>query len=375
MLKSCVNQSSGTDPRRTAGLLVIILATVLAAHSIPTAWAVEMASLYTAQVPLDPEATDARDRAYEQALIEVLTRVSGSELSVDRELFDDLFPNPAAYVVQYRPGEDDTLWVSFDGKAIENTLRRSSLQVWGSDRPLTIVWLAVDWGGGRREIIAADDPERNSGAARSIDRNQRLRQRVLDVAERRGLPVVFPLLDSEDLKNVSFSDIWGGFDNQLLAASKRYEANSILVGRVRPASSQRNDWSYYLIGTEHNWTGEPEQVFGLVGDLLSAEFATGGDAPLRLVDVSISGIDSVDAYGAVQQIFAGLNLIENFSITSVDGDQIHYNVATRAGAERLQRALRFHGLIEQDVINVGKSSTDLSLDNYPRSSLAFFYSR
>ena len=341
---------------------------------MPAARAVEMASLYTAQVPLDPDAADARDSAYEQALIEVLTRVSGSELRTDRELFDKLFPNPAAYVVQFRPGADDTLWVSFDGKAIESTLRRSSLQVWGSDRPLTIVWLAVDWGRGKREIIAADDPQRNSGAARSIDRNQRLRQRLLDVAERRGLPIVFPLLDAKDLQNVSFSDIWGGFDDRLLAASRRYEANSILLGRVRPESSQRNDWSYYLIGEEHNWTGEPEQVLSFVGDLLSAEFATAGDAPLKLVEISISGIDSIDAYGAVQQIFASLNLIESFLITRVEGDQVHYNVATRAGAARLQRALRFNGLIEQDIFNSGRSSNDFSLDNYPRSSLAFYYS-
>ena len=38
------------------------------------------------------------------------------------------------------------------------------------------------------------------------------RERILEIADRRGLPLVFPLLDTTDIQNVSFSDIWGGFD-------------------------------------------------------------------------------------------------------------------------------------------------------------------
>jgi len=202
-----------------------------------SAAAVEVATLYTAQVPFDSEANDPRALAYRAALNEVLLRVSGSELTSDTELVERLFPEPAAYVVQFRSGADETLWVSFDGDAIEQTLRQSGQTLWASDRPLTLVWLAVDWGRGQREILGADDPERSRSASRSIDRNRLLRQRVLDMAERRGLPVIFPLLDAEDLRSVSFSDIWGGFDDALLDASQRYDVNSILVGRFRPGTS------------------------------------------------------------------------------------------------------------------------------------------
>ena len=30
------------------------------------------------------------------------------------------------------------------------------------------------------------------------------------------MPVIFPLLDVQDQRSVSFSDIWGGFDDALL---------------------------------------------------------------------------------------------------------------------------------------------------------------
>ena len=70
-------------------------------------WAVEVASLYTAQVPLDQEEEDPRALAYEMALADVLLRVSGSALSADPDMIELLFPNPESYVVQLRQGADD----------------------------------------------------------------------------------------------------------------------------------------------------------------------------------------------------------------------------------------------------------------------------
>jgi hypothetical protein len=320
-------------------------------------------------VPLDPDADDPRSAAYRDALAEVLLRVSGSGVSSDPEMFDLLFPNPASYVVQFRPGEDNTLWVRFDGNAVEDVLRRNGQPVWGSERPLTLIWLAVDWGQGEREIIGADDPERGDDEARTIDRNRLLRERVLDVAERRGLPVAFPLLDTEDLARVSFPDIWGGFDELILDASRRYDANSVLIGRIRADSGQRNRWTYHFVDEERAWTGEPELVISLVADMLAAEFAIGGDATLRSVELSVAGVNTVDAYGSVQRILSDLNVVENFAIVSVDGDRILYRVEAHGGAERLARALRLSGLIEQDRFENAPIPADS-----PAAALEFFYS-
>ncbi|MDH3954990.1 MAG: DUF2066 domain-containing protein, partial [Gammaproteobacteria bacterium] len=182
--------------------------------SLPAA-AVEVATLFTAEVAYDQESSDPRADAYEAALQEILLRVSGSGIANNPEVLAELFPNPASYVVQFRPGADETLWVSFDGQAIERTLRGAGQTFWGAERPLTLVWLAVDWGQGEREIIAADDPDRTQQESRSIDRDRLLRERLLEIAERRGLPLVFPLLDTTDLQSVTFADIWGGFDEMM----------------------------------------------------------------------------------------------------------------------------------------------------------------
>jgi len=346
-----------------------LLAILLLSIAAPPLAAVEMASLYAAEVPLDDGADDPRRAAYRTALETVLLRVSGTELATDPELVDLLFPEPAAYVVQFRPGADDTLWVSFDGSAIERVLRQSGQTVWGADRPLTLVWLAVDWGQGQREIVGADDQDGGSDAARSIDRNRLLRERILDAAERRGLPVAFPLLDTADLQKVSFSDIWGGFDEEVIEASRRYETNSILVGRVRPGSAQQNLWRYYVSGVEHSWNGEPELVVGQVAEVLAAEFAISGTARVEAVDLVVSGIDSVGAYGEVQALLAGLNVVDGFAIVEVEADRVHYRVDALGGSARLGRALRFNGLIEQN----GFDGDRLPAESM-NPTLEFFYS-
>jgi hypothetical protein len=328
------------------------------------AGAVEVPTLYTAEVPYDQDVRNPRARAYEVALREILLRVSGSDLAGNAQAVAELFPDPASFVMQFRPGADETLWVSFDGQAIEQTLRNAGETVWGSERPLTLVWLAVDWGQGEREIIAADDPDRSRYESRSIDRNRRVRELLLEFAERRGLPLVFPLLDTTDLQMVTFADIWGGFDEMILNASERYEANSILIGRIRPSSSQSSRWTYYFGGAETPLTGSPDVVVGRIADLLADEFAVAGDMPVEAVALNVSGIGTIDDYGSVHSILRDVPLIEQFSVREVVGDRVSYQVDVRGGANRLRRALRFNGLTEQTM------EDPLS----PARELEFFYS-
>jgi len=345
----------------------VLLALLLCAGPLLPVHAVEVPTLFTAEAPLDGESDNPRDEAYKVALVEVLTRISGSQLSSDEAAIDELFPVPSAYVTQYRPGAEGTLWVSFDGEAIERVLRAAGQTVWASDRPLTLVWLAVDWGQGEREIIAAGEADRAEQQTRSIDRNRLLRERVLEIAAKRGLPLVFPLLDTQDLRSVTFSDLWGGFDERVLAASKRYGARSILIGRVRPSSAQPNRWTYVFGDESLRWTGPPEAIIGQIADTLAADFAVGGDAPLERVALNISGIQTVDDYGSVQKLLAAVSVIEGFRIAKVVGDRVDYQVQVRGGADRLRRALRFAGLLEQ------LDSDDFAGPD-PVLALEFFYS-
>lgn len=338
----------GCRPASAAGLcrlLIPALVVIGVLASLP-AQAIEMTSLYTVEVPLDPRDADAQSSAYRAALAEVLVRVTGSEAAADADTVATLFPNPARYVTQYRPGPDDTLIVSLDGEGIERVLRQSGASIWGADRPLTVVWLAVDWGLGEREIVAANDPDRLPGDGRSIDRNRLLRERVQAVANRRGLPVVFPLLDIEDMQKIGFIDVWGDFDEPLIEASARYEAESVLVGRIRPADPVPPRWTWYIGEERFAWPGEPEDAINQVADALVARNAVRGDEEVERVTLTISGIDSVRDFGQMAQYLSNQRAIDSLQIQSVQADRITYDVRVRGGAARLQGILSVSRLLK-----------------------------
>ena len=67
--------------------------------------------------------------------------------------------------------------------------------------------------------------------------------------------------------------------------------------------------------------------------------------------LNISGVATVEAYGHVQAILKDIALIEKFAISEVNGDRVTYRIDVRGGADRLGRALRFNGLIEQEVVD------------------------
>ena len=336
--------------------------------------AVEMNSLYTVVVPLDPNDPDSQNLAYQTALTEVLVRVTGTTAVAESEQIAELFPNPVRFVLQFRPGPDNTLVISLDGPAIENVLRQSGASIWGSDRPLTLIWIAVDWGQGEREIVAAGDQDRMPRDARFIDRNRSLRERISDSASRRGIPVLFPSLDTEDLENISFSDIWGGFDDLLLQASMRYQAESVLVGRIRPESLQENRWTWYHAGERVRWYGASGDIIQWLADSLAALYVISGRDPLDTIRLTISGIDSARAFGRVQRFIENLRGVEKIMIDTVAGDRIVYMVQIRGGPERLQRALELSSLLELvDPFDEGPDADPYDSTVRKRNVLEFLY--
>jgi hypothetical protein len=143
----------------------------------------------------------------------------------------------------------------------------------------------------------------------------------------------------EDLQRIGFIDIWGGFDEPLLEASARYEADSILVGRIRPEQAEQPNWTWYFDGQRFAWPGEPEVAIEQVVDALVARDAVRGDEASETLRLTISGIHSVASYGRVQRYLETNRSIENLSIVSASADRVVYDVTARGGADRLRNAL------------------------------------
>jgi hypothetical protein len=90
---------------------------------------------------------------------------------------------------------------------------------------------------------------------------------------------------------------------------------------------------------------QPENAVHLLADVLAAELAFSGNAPVETVTLNVAGIDSVRAYGNIQRYLENLSLVEEFEVHTVNGDEIRYEVRLRGGMTRLRRALEISDIL------------------------------
>lgn len=302
---------------------------------VPAARAVTFADLYEAEVPVESQAAEQRSEAVQRALSTVLVRVTGRREVAADEALSGLVDNAERYVQQFGYTADEKLRVGFDGTALRSALLDAGQPVWGSERPATLLWLAIDSGSGRRSLVGADS---ESDVVELLE----------SVASQRGVPLLLPLLDSEDLARVSFSDVWGGFDEAILAASERYGADAVLVGRAGRSVDGRLlvRWILHFRDQREEWRSTLEDGIQHTADRFAEIFAPAGDRTLRALRVDVSGIDGLRAYGTVSQFLESLTLVQSVGVEEVADDRIVFRVALRGEQATLDRAISLGHILE-----------------------------
>ncbi len=306
-----------------------MLALCLAAFA---AEAARMDGLYEAEVAFEGD----RPAAFRAALGEVLVRITGRRDAATMPGLEPLLAGASAYVQQFRQPAPGRLWAAFDGDGLSRELARLGQPVWGAERPATLVWLAVDAGGGQRFVLASDAEPGEDEA---------LRHELLGAARGRGLPLVLPLVDAEDRASVSFAEVWGGFDDAILSAAARYGADGVLVGRLVAGDPHRARWTLHAADTTERWTGGIGESVQRLADRYAARFAVIGSSEARAVRLAVSGVESIEDYGRVSQFLAGLTAVEALGVETVEGDRVVFRVALRGEPAALDEAVRLGGLL------------------------------
>lgn len=209
------------------------------------AWAVEVPGLFNLDIVARSEATADRDIALKQALFAVLERIVIADDIAQLPPVQQMLKNAEHYVKQLQyatlPVDDyaDTdaklLKVQFDEDQILDVLSKNQVGVWSEIRPETLVWLTVDYADGIGKQYY------------NAEAHQDLAATLEQVAQLKGLPVIYPLLDIEEQQKVSVNDIISTDSRNLLAASARYDMTSILAGRlIKKGSCWLSDWQFYF---------------------------------------------------------------------------------------------------------------------------------
>jgi uncharacterized protein len=328
---------------RTSLWATLALALAIAIAALPAS-AARVAGLYEAEVDMP----GGRDEAFRAALGTVLVRITGRRDVVDRPEVAPLLAAAADYAQQFRQPAPNRLWAAFDGGALERELARLNQPVWGAERPNTLLWIAVDAGGGQRFVVA-------SGA--EFDEEAEIHGQVLEAAARRGVPMMFPLMDAEDRALASFPEVWGGFEDSVLEASRRYGADTVLVGRLAAEDLGHGRWTLFGTDGVERWSGGVTDSVDRVADGFAARFAVVTSGESRTVWLTVSGIESLEDYGRINRFLGSLTAVETLGVETVERDQVVFRVALRGEAATLDEAVRLGGMLRPDG---GRSERELS---------------
>lgn len=314
--------------------------------------------IYEVSMPVVSQDRQIRGAAFEQALIEVVIRVSGN--SVAPTLID--LKQATRLVSQYHykamsQADIDaymkkagalvapkfTLWIQFDDARVKQLLRKNALPVWGYQRPNVLVWLAVKDG-------------RNRYLLKNSDVSQ-IKDALTLQAKRRGLPVIWPEYDARDSQIVSFIDIWGEFWEPVKQASQRYPVDAVILGRMSWSNgSWTVNWSLLMDEGTESWALSALDLdmlmnsgVGVATDHISSRFAvfadSANDGELLL---RVSDLDSVSKYSAASHYLSSLAPVKNVYAIKVSQYQIDFHIELSGDENDLKRIIALGKVLVPD---------------------------
>ncbi len=362
--------------RWNVGLLSLLIAMITATP----VFSAQVLGLYGAEVPAEGQETEQRNRAIIEAFRQVLVKVTGSRSTVEQPQLADEIRNASRYVRQYRyrmvtaeapvvppaesqpgpeagagestpppslpvlPTQVRMLRVMFDEKAVNRMLRQHGVAVWGSRRPATLVWLAIERAG-RRDLVMPDSDEP-------------LYSTILDAMDTRGVPILFPLMDLEDQANLRVSDLWGGFSDTILQASARYGPDAVMTARLVEFGPElwRAGWTLLLDKKEFLWDSEGESLAMAVEagihagmDLLASHYAPSAtESSADAIYLRVAGVDDLYRFARLQRHLSGQDIVERLSLVFVEPEAVTYALHVRGGQRALEQGISLSRMLIPD---------------------------
>lgn len=219
--------------------------------------------LYSASVPVLSQSIDERTEAAKEGLKQVFIKLTGTSSIFDSNPGIAQEVQRAAYYLQGFDYElaslsasQHTLHLHFNAAEINTLLAKEHISIWQGKRPVVLVWLTYQ-GPHDDEIISED----------SVDE---LLPQLRTLADERGLPLVLPLMDTQELSYLSEyarKEVPLAF-YQVLA--KRYNYDAMLVGYLGKTGKEwRGKWVLLNNNTVLEWEQNSQEVDILIASMLN----------------------------------------------------------------------------------------------------------
>ncbi len=331
----------GGRMRETFGalsLLAILLAPPLHA---PPVFGLPIVGLYQQRVAVADESNRERNRAYELAFRRMIVKVTGVEARLEHPRIRAAAANAGDFVQAFAYATEAAagpiagqryLEVQFSAPLINQLLSEADIPVWDSNRPSVLVWMVLQDVAGQRSLLSPET------APEIIEYMRRF-------SEERGLPIIFPLLDIEDRRNLPADAIWTQDELAIRAASNRYDPDSILAGRLLFTATGEfvGLWQFLFMGETEVFDGFATEIedylavpLGRITRNLAGYFALVPGGPgEQSVRLRVDGVRNFADYTALVDYVRGIGLVQNAEVVSVDGERLELELGLQGSMEQL----------------------------------------
>lgn len=292
--------------------------------------AVEVDNLDEADVPVSSRAIPERNKALKTALEKVVIKNTGTTRSLENRIIQAQLANPDAFLSQYGYLEQNgqlLLNASFEHRRIIALLRQAQLPVWGTQRPLTLFWVAMPSEGDT--ILLSDSSTLTE------------RQTFSAFSDERGIPVLLPQLDVDELMGINPNDVKGMLADIVASVSGRYQADFLALMAVEPMGNQvRYRLNLYtkatidsltpplfsFNGTAENTTQAITAMMAALGNYYFTKYAIADSGTQVGTSVTFINIEKMSQIVEVEKYLKQLSAVKNATLTRIQGNTVTFSL-------------------------------------------------
>lgn len=315
--------------------------------------AAEVTDLYQAQAPVESQTEEDRQRLAPELLKQVVIKVVGDRRAVEQADISALVTDAERYIDQFyyqqipyiesdAPVQQLVLTLDFNASGINDALQKIGLPVWDKIRPESLIWVAIEYEG-KQQLISEGDEDS-------------LLLQIQQAAQKRGIPLLMPLMDLEDQTQLTFNDVSTGNNTAVKQASERYGASVVVTARLRgDAQSTEISWQAILGDDIERWSSQGDvqtavhqgvdELADRLGRRLNMPFSASGDTELA---IQVTGINDYEGYSRLMDYLGSLQAVSDIKVGSLGSEKLDLVLVIQAEPEKFRQLLAMGRVIQAD---------------------------
>lgn len=319
--------------------------------------------LYEVRVPVETRTQADAEQALGHAFDVLLMRLTGSTSITNSRLITSNEGNPSTHLNHYEfeTGVDeagnsiDVVVVYFIRDSVETFLREHRLPLWPADRPTILLWMAIQ---DQQEFHYIGN---DSAAGFKVDKR----------AQERGVEIMLPILDVDELAILTPASISGKFWFDIHELSQRYSPNLIVAVHCERniVENFRATFTIWYGDDEHTSSlplhendSIEQQIVDYVVDYLADQHTIYREEE-KVFRIQISNVATVQIYADILQTVDSFDFVDRSEVVAYERNSLLLDLYTPTSEELLVRLISNYEQLEPTSVDDTHQSDTVS-QNY-----------